>query len=331
LVELLVVITIIGVLIALLLPAVQKAREAARMAQCQNHLKQIDLALQNYASALKCFPPGGIVNVSPQYPNYPGEYDPWQQAASTSPGSYGWSWMLLILPYCELGNLYAQWNFSHSVLQNQAVASTNIPLFYCPSRRATVLPEQQQIMFENWSSGGTDYGGCMGCLDAFINVCDPGWGGLGVGHELDRSEWLYVPTQRGMFAPTVPVRFNDILDGTSRTIVVGELQRLIPPSGPVPEGQDPEYYKPCLTSNDGWACAGLSTLFDTNTFQGGGDLGEPGGFNNYFFESAGSEHPHGAFFGLADGSVNFFSDEMDPQVFGYLGSIADGHLVNPPQ
>jgi prepilin-type N-terminal cleavage/methylation domain-containing protein len=326
LVELLVVITIIGILIALLLPAVQAAREAARRAQCQNHLKQIGLALQNYASALKCFPPGGILR--PPYPSYFESYDPWSEASTNTVGNHGSSWLVAILPYAELGNIYSRWDFTKNVLQNQAVASLDIPLFYCPSRRAAILPGQNKIMFQNWTSGGTDYGGCLGSSDAFDNTLASG----SESHEMDSSEWLFAPTQRGMFLPNVPTKFSDIRDGTSKTIAIAEMQRLIPPTGPVPLGQDPKYWAPCLTSNDGWAVAGLATLFDTNTSAalGGYDLGNPGGFNNSFFESAGSEHPHGANFGIADGSARFLSEDMDVLVYAYLGSINDNHPVEMP-
>ena len=109
LVELLVVITIIGILISLLLPAVQAAREAARQLQCQNNLKQIGLALHQYTLTYNCFPPGAILR--PPYPDYLTDYDPWYEAASKMAGMHGTSWMLQILPLLDNGNLYDQWDF----------------------------------------------------------------------------------------------------------------------------------------------------------------------------------------------------------------------------
>ena len=108
--ELLVVITIIGVLIALLLPAAQAAREAARRLQCQNHLKQIGLALHNYASQYGALPPGAILA---GYPNTgTADYDPWPEATSTANGNHGTSWMLQILPFMEQQALFDRWDFT---------------------------------------------------------------------------------------------------------------------------------------------------------------------------------------------------------------------------
>ena len=111
LVELLVVITIIGILIALLLPAVQAAREAARRMQCTNNLKQIGLALHNYAQASNTFPPGCIVKLPIGVAD---KLTPWEEAsASPGTGYQGTSWMLAILPYIEQANLDAKWNYQH--------------------------------------------------------------------------------------------------------------------------------------------------------------------------------------------------------------------------
>jgi prepilin-type N-terminal cleavage/methylation domain-containing protein/prepilin-type processing-associated H-X9-DG protein len=129
LIELLVVIAIIGVLIALLLPAVQSAREAARRSQCTNNLKQIGLGLHNYHSATNVFPMGQTQ--SPHNWGNPSEFQPWQ----------GWSALALMLPYMEQNPIYSACNFNwapekgdgtaHDI--NATVTRTIINVFLCPS------------------------------------------------------------------------------------------------------------------------------------------------------------------------------------------------------
>ena len=192
LVELLVVITIIGILIALLMPAVQAAREAARRVQCQNNLKQIGLALHSYETAKGCLPPGAILAINYAIDQHT-PYDPWFEAASKAPGNHGTSWMLQILPFMEKNNLYEQWDFTKSVLGNQAIASRDISGFYCPTRRRNI-GNYSQLMFQNWVGGGTDYGGCLGCQDCFDNVYA---NSTTISHKLVSGEWLFLSDTPG--------------------------------------------------------------------------------------------------------------------------------------
>ncbi len=330
LVELLVVIAIIGMLVGLLLPAINSAREAGRRASCMNNVHQICLALNAHISAVGYLPPGirVVKNYSTQY--LAQSYDPWSEANMQTVGVSGASWMLFILPYMEHGDVYDHWNFSRSVNFNKAQAQTDIKEFYCPSRRNGVQPGDTVIMFKNWTSGGTDYGGCTGQCDFWDNTL------AATGdHMIDEAQYI-VPylnspnaattnVQAGVFYPNSQTTLNQISDGASQTLMVGELQRLHDP-GYVPRGQNPEYYGPCLTSSDGWAAGGLGSLFDCNQ-AGGYDTGQPGGFNNPFFENAGSLHPNGANFGYVDGSVHFISDNISSLAYADLGSMADGVSV----
>jgi type II secretory pathway pseudopilin PulG len=138
LVELLVVIAIIGILVGLMLPAVQAAREAARRMQCQNHLKQIGLALQNYHSAYRKLPPGGI-EVRPQWP-----------------GGKQLAWSAFVLPFLEQSAVYSQIDFGRAFDDpaNEAAGATIIPTYLCPS-----TPRMNPL---NRGFGPTDYGGIYG-------------------------------------------------------------------------------------------------------------------------------------------------------------------------
>src|SRR5262249_41622874 len=121
LVELLVVIAIIGVLVALLLPAIQAAREAARRSSCTNNLKQFGLALHNYHDTLKVFPPGGIVKTSPTTRNFPSS-------------SVYVSVHAMLLPFFEEANLKNLYDNNRPwQLQRPDVAATAVPVFVCPS------------------------------------------------------------------------------------------------------------------------------------------------------------------------------------------------------
>jgi prepilin-type N-terminal cleavage/methylation domain-containing protein len=111
LIELLVVISIISVLIGLMMPAVQKAREAADRTVCANNLKQIALAMHNYESIFQSLPPARV-------------------------SANGASWAVVILPWIEQGNLHRQWNMNAPYyLQNDVARLTTVPLYFCPARR----------------------------------------------------------------------------------------------------------------------------------------------------------------------------------------------------
>src|SRR5690606_839337 len=138
LVELLVVIAIIGILVALLLPAVQSAREAARRMQCQNNLKQLGLALHNYHDALQAFPPSSV---------WPDE----SQIASKNNGNLGPTWVILILPYLEQQALHDAFDLNQSICAeyNRAPRSVQLATMLCPSDGFNRRP------FKGSSSGDT--------------------------------------------------------------------------------------------------------------------------------------------------------------------------------
>jgi prepilin-type N-terminal cleavage/methylation domain-containing protein/prepilin-type processing-associated H-X9-DG protein len=186
LIELLVVIAIIAILIGLLLPAVQKVREAAARAQCQNNLKQIGLAFHNYHGALSQFPNAGSDGPDKNCCN-----------ASTR---VGWTWLFHITPYIEQDNVYNNTN-------DAVVASTAIKIYYCPTRR-------QPTTYGGAATARSDYAGNGG-----RNMADEGRQGALV------RQWSNPGPAKPVNAPVEFRRtFADIVDGTSNTLLAGEKQ-----------------------------------------------------------------------------------------------------------
>jgi prepilin-type N-terminal cleavage/methylation domain-containing protein len=187
LIELLVVLAIIALLIGLLLPAVQKVREAAARSQCQNNLKQLGLALHNYHDAHRSLPPG--YHASGPYID---------GANDTTPG---WGWATYILPYLEQGNLSNQFNLSQPV-QNFPGIQTMLKLYLCPSDIYPTTP------FVVPNAFGAPVARAAPC--SYAACCGN-----------DASDTAD-PTGNGVFYRNSQTRLTDITDGTSQTILIGE-------------------------------------------------------------------------------------------------------------
>ena len=186
LVELLVVIAIIGVLVALILPAVQSAREAARRSSCGNNLRQLGLGLQNFESSLKNFPS----SLRPATPNAAGQFD-------------GWSAQAQVLPYLEQASLFEKIDFTLSyTAQSWPIAPTKVPTYLCPSE-----PRKKQRL--NATTGLPEHFP----LNYVANL-----GTWFVFNPTDRSGG------QGAFRPYDPLRAANMTDGLSNTLGFAECK-----------------------------------------------------------------------------------------------------------
>jgi len=189
LVELLVMIAIIAVLLGLLLPAVQKVREAANQTKCANNLKQIGLAMLHYESAHEKFPPGSVVTTSAEHGVFP-----------------------FLLPYLEQQMPY-RWDVPYNDWANQPTVGTHLRILQCPSADPDRLVTEAEFP-ETWSIGRrsacSDYNG--------IRQMDVALVGLALIDRVGTSQEAY----EGILTPNRMVRVRDIPDGTSNTIMVAE-------------------------------------------------------------------------------------------------------------
>jgi prepilin-type N-terminal cleavage/methylation domain-containing protein/prepilin-type processing-associated H-X9-DG protein len=202
LVELLVVIAIIGILVGLLLPAVQAAREAARRMQCTNNLKQLGLAIHNYADTHRKFPSGFYFQ------------GPTQTTRGQRPERLpGFSWTSSILPFIEQTGVYNQLDFTAPLplVPNKLLVSVNLPFAVCPS--APNPGSHKQMGTTGTAFGFNDPGLAMtnylGCGGSFIQSAY----NIGVA-QADRKN--------GLLMEDANITFGSITDGTSNTILVGE-------------------------------------------------------------------------------------------------------------
>ena len=290
LVELLVVITIIGILIALLLPAVQAAREAARRMNCANNFRQVGIALHDYHAVHDCFPPGNIL---------------WVKTAAASCGPkgddsdwyMGWGWTTQILPYMEQQALYDQFDFRKLSLDdttnaggssNWKIGAARIAAYLCPSDpqngelvAVTTTAQNGPTPDEDWRETNM-----AGVSDPVDWTCDGLWP-------------IQYPLNRGIMGERRGARIADVTDGTSNTLMVAEF------TGPGPG------------SHEGFSWD-VGALIDTHDGINGpfSVIGgqyppvNPDGTGGPRVASAASYHPGGCHFLFADGSVQFLSQNI---------------------
>ena len=314
LVELLVVIAIIGILIALLLPAVQAAREAARRTQCSNNLKQIGLGLHNYHDSFKTFPFAWMVDLS----------------LGMGPGMNAQCWGTRILPYIEQTALADQYNDDYPAFNglgpisdnNVLLIQTPLAVYVCPSAPESA---EARVYDADYSSAGfpiqfraapSDYCASTGVRGVFAQLAyanfPGGAGGAREGVLLFSGSDLNNPTQMDLNF----CRMADVTDGTSNTILVGERT-----GGPtLYDGFNPivDTLAPLLaqTNGGGWGDILNGEHWHSGSLYSGITLPPqegPCGINCTNLRGHGFHafHPGGCQFVLADGSVRFFSENIE--------------------
>jgi prepilin-type N-terminal cleavage/methylation domain-containing protein/prepilin-type processing-associated H-X9-DG protein len=297
LIELLVVIGIIGVLIGLLLPAVQKVREAANRLACTNHLKQLGLALLNYHDTYSKFPPGYAQG-------------PLAEARITKPNVWH-GWGVFILREIEQDNLarlydWDQWSASWA---NQPVVTQPLDIFQCPS-----APERNRFMTFGAFSGGRK--GACGDYSPTFGV-DP----ILVDKELIAP--LPAPDYRGVLVPDQMTRIHQISDGTSNTILLTEdagRPQLWRAGRAVPGADQTVGGGPWQAPYNGFMLRGSND-------DGTGDWG-PCAINCTNDHEVYSFHPGGANAVFADGSVHFLPASMSLRTLAALVTRAGGEVIS---
>jgi prepilin-type N-terminal cleavage/methylation domain-containing protein/prepilin-type processing-associated H-X9-DG protein len=288
-VELLVVLAIIGSLVALLLPAVQAAREAARGSHCANNLKQIGIALHSYYERHRIFPAGYVTKVDPA------------DADDLGPG---WGWGAMLLHDLEQGNLVPLVNFALPIenASNASALLMSLSVYNCPSDAAfqeLVSIPKYQVNQAPDQLAGSNYVGSVGTVRQTCKICR------------DRFD--------GVFGRNSRTRIEKIVDGTSKTFAVGERNHGL--SSPVWGGV---VAKSMVIDNlkPGKVAAGPAYVLGT-TFLHGKETELEERSRETVAEIFGSDHPRVMHFLFCDGSVRPIEVEIDDTVYMAMSTTQD--------
>src|SRR5262245_11278408 len=299
LVELLVVIAIIGVLVALLLPAVQAAREAARRISCSNHLKQLGLGAQNFHDIHGFLPPSRL-----------------EQTANDT--FQGVTWAILMLPFIEQQNYYNQWDITKEYTTHPvAVTKQAIPIYFCPSRRRPTTAYSNDTP----SGGLSDFASCGG-RGPNDNVPASGVPNQFARGAMICAQWEINAAGTQIIRWRGLVRLANVTDGTSNTFLMGEKQ--IRRTSKFGTAEDRSVYI-AGNLNNSRRFAGI----DRNT-------NEEYKLDNYSQteivqgvdnQAFGSWHPGSCQFVLCDGSVRVVKKQTDLTTLGRLAERDDGEVL----
>jgi prepilin-type N-terminal cleavage/methylation domain-containing protein/prepilin-type processing-associated H-X9-DG protein len=310
LIELLVVIGIIAVLLAMLVPAVMKVREAANRMSCTNNLKQLGLAMQNFHGTHRKFPPGNVQGPFPQL------------GITTRDVHHGWA--VFILPYIEEDNradLY-HLNLWSASWENQPVMSQPLKIFQCPS-----TPEQDRFMTFGVFTGGKkgacgDYAPTFGVDRALVDLGfmkQPEDQVIFGTFSSGPTVW-HITYYRGVLVPNKMTGMNEITDGTSNTIMLTEdagRPALWLAGNKVAENQD-----------IGGPWAGYNNGFVVRGSNPDGSSPGPCAINCTNNLEIYSFHPGGANTVFADGSVQFLKADIDIRILAALVTRAGGEVIS---
>lgn len=302
LVELLVVIAIIGILVALLLPAVQSAREAARRMQCNNNLKQLGLAMLNYESGVKQFPPGEIHGTSANA----GYAATWGSANHCDWDGQIGIWNNLIFPQIELQAAYDKLDFKarkqHTSANNREIMQLSLPQFFCPSDPYTGLTT-------DWGPGG----GVNKARICHYYAVGGSNEGSALAHPDGTVSYGHCNAHNGMFFNDSATKIADIRDGSSNTAMIVEswgrsyATHTVP--NPVPAGM------PSTESSRGMNLHTIAYLDWTPNS------------NRTNPWKANSFHNEGVYSVFADGHVQLISNSVDLAIFKAMATIQGGETV----
>jgi prepilin-type N-terminal cleavage/methylation domain-containing protein/prepilin-type processing-associated H-X9-DG protein len=329
LIELLVVIAIIAILIGLLLPAVQKVREAASRMRCQNNLKQIGLAIHGYHDANLVLPPGGADNTAP-----------W--GTDPNGGDFGGSWMLYILPLIEQSNLLDQWLNAGSPGMSSSAAlqqfdGVKVILYKCPSDEAS-KPFMSAATGGGWQIQRVSYVGISGAANIIPGYTDATLTGDGAPGGTG-PKGAGMNSMAGLLIHKGRINMQSILDGASNTMIVSEQSDVITPmnGSAQPTWNSAGIWGWPFGTRDGTPYHhNITTVRYPPNYSKTGQLPSspdiPGTGIGTSGSTVGSNNPlmskhRGVNALFCDGSVRFLSDSTPVDVLGRYAARDDGQTV----